>query len=104
MKGMNHVWLAGNIGGRIIFGRTRDDDLACSFSVASDHGGGTTWARVNAYGTVAAQCQGRAEKGVYVMVRGELMNRHGQFGELTEIRALDVVFLPAPTPSQGDIE
>lgn len=93
MRGHNAVWLSGNVGAKIVKSHTKDNRTACSFSVASEgdkHR--TTWVRVNVYDGLAEYCQDRLHKGVYCAVVGELMNRDGQYGELTEIRARDVIF------------
>ena len=38
-------------------------------------------------------CKSKLTKGRYVIVEGELMNREGQYGELTEVRAREVLFV-----------
>ncbi len=92
MSCRNFVALAGNVGGKIVFGKTRYEDPACSFSVSTEDGSGRTiWVRVNAYSDLAIYCQDKIEKGIFVSVFGELMNRDGKCGELTEIRATDIV-------------
>lgn len=93
MRGFNQVWLSGNVGGKFVFGQTRDNNPACSFSVAAeDLSRGTTWVRVNVYGNLALKCQQKLGRGAYVSLVGELMNRDGKFGELTEVRAKDIHF------------
>ena len=97
MRGHNQVWVSGNVGGNIVSGKTKDSDPACSFSVAVDDGfRDTTWARVNAYGKMAMVCEKRLDKGIYVSVVGELMNRKGRHGELLEVRALNILFFSGP--------
>lgn len=92
MLGHNQVWLSGNVGGSVKQGKTRDDSLACSFSLASEAmGRGTTWVRVNAYGDIALDCIDSLDKGAYCSVIGELMNREGRHGEITEVRAISVI-------------
>ena len=44
---------------------------------------------------MARQCNDEAQKGYYCIVIGELMNRSGKFGKLTEIRAKTVEFIPS---------
>jgi len=96
MKGHNQVWLSGYVGGKILFSNTRSGEPAFSFGIsAADSGKNVTWVRVNAYGQIAVDCKDTLTKGVYCQVLGELMNRSGKFGELTEVRAKDVVFYPA---------
>lgn len=93
MRGVNQVWLSGNVGGKIVTGVTRDGNPCCSFSVAAEDGQrSATWVRANVYGPLAVKVQNRLQKGMYVSIVGELMNRDGKFGELTEVRAKDVVF------------
>ena len=92
MLGHNQVWLSGNVGGNVKQGKTRDASLACSFSLASEaNGRGTTWVRVNAYGDIALDCIDSLDKGAYCSVIGELMNREGRHGEITEVRAISVI-------------
>lgn len=96
MKGINSVIISGNVGDRITIGKTGRGDSACSFSVASDAAPvpTATWVRVSVYGDELVQvCRAHLVKGVYVLVEGELMNRAGRFGELTEVRARRVVFV-----------
>ena len=93
MIGHNRVWLSGNVGGSLKEGKTRDDSLACSFSLASEASvhGNTTWVRVNAYGDVAEHCIDGLDKGSYCSIVGELMNREGKHGEIMEVRALEII-------------
>lgn len=93
MRGHNEVWISGNVGGKIVVSKTRDDREACSFQLASENSKSrTTWVRINVYDGLAENCKNRLRKGIYCTVLGELMNREGQYGELTEIRARDVIF------------
>lgn len=97
MRGINKVWVAGNVSGSIIFSETDSGDQTCSFQLASDRVAKestlTTWVKVNAYlpGLVEA-CRAYLVKGGYVSVIGELMNRDGPNGKLTEVRARELVF------------
>lgn len=94
MGGTNQVLISGYVESRIESGNTRDGGDACSFSVASgDSGQKITRVRVNAYGPVAQQCEQESRVGAYCVITGELMNRPGKFGKLTEIRAKKVEFL-----------
>lgn len=105
MKGHNRVWLSGNVGGKIVDGVTGDKNPACSFSIASEAPGrGTTWARINVYGPLALQCKTRLRRGCYISVEGELMNRDGHFGELTEVRAKEIIFYPSFAVEQESTE
>jgi len=93
MSGHNQVLISGYVEGRLVSGTTGDGGEACSFSVASiDAGQKTTRVRVNAYGPVAEQCEQESYAGSYCVIAGELMNRPGKFGKLTEIRAKKVEF------------
>ncbi|HLG36939.1 MAG TPA: single-stranded DNA-binding protein [Nitrososphaera sp.] len=105
MKGINQVWVSGNVGAKIVSGVTRDNDPACSFSVAvDDRNRGVTWVRVNAYGGTASYCLERLRKGCYVSVVGELMNRDGKYGELIEVRGKDIVFIDSLPRESKEIE
>jgi len=93
MKGHNLVILSGNVSGHIVAGTTNDNEHAFSFSVSAEDGGRFgALVRVNVYGGLALKCKDRVSKGLYVSIIGELMNRRGKFGELTEVRAKDVLF------------
>jgi single stranded DNA-binding protein len=99
VRGLNHVVLAGNVSGSISFGNLPNGAAVVSFLLASDRatpGGGavTAWVKVNVYreGLVNI-CDQRLEKGAYVLVEGELMNRDGVHGQLTEVRAREIIFL-----------
>ena len=103
MRGTNVVVVSGNIGGKIVKGETKDNRSACSFSIASEgEKQRTTWVRINAYDRVADYCKDVMDKGVYCSVVGELMNRDGQFGELTEVRAKEVIFFKSRKDMEDD--
>jgi single-stranded DNA-binding protein len=54
----------------------------------------TVWVKVNVYiEPLVKACRAKLTKGGYVIVAGELMNRDGRHGELTEVRAREIVFL-----------
>lgn len=92
-SGHNQVLISGHVDGQVLSGTTGDGEEACSFSVASgDSGQKATHVRVNAYGPIAEQCARESSVGAYCLVIGELMNRPGKFGKLTEIRAKKVEF------------
>jgi|SRR5580704_6049594 single-stranded DNA-binding protein len=102
MRGHNEVWISGNIGGKIVKSQTRDGRSACSFAVASEgEKHRLTWVRVNVYDRLADYCKEVLDKGLYCSVVGELMNRDGQHGELTEVRARNIIFL-RPNQSLND--
>ena len=106
MKGINSVHLSGNVLGNIEYGRVSKGGEACSFSVASDrhsaNGVVTAFVKVNVYvdGLVRI-CRAKLAKGIYVLVQGELMNREGQHGDLTEVRAREIIFLPRGEDAGG---
>jgi single-stranded DNA-binding protein len=103
MRGINKVFVTGNASGKISYHATSSGVPACSFSIACDRRSQegppvTAWVRVNAYGRgLVNVCRSLFAKGVYVIVEGELMNREGQLGDITEVRAREVVFV-APVP------
>ena len=102
MRGHNQVWVSGYVEGKILSSTTRDGGPAFSFSVSSeDSGQNLTRVRINAYGPIARQCDDEAVRGAYCHVVGELMNRSGKFGKLTEIRAKKVDFFSATDDDEG---
>ena len=100
MRGINRVIISGNVGAQIAFAGTGSGVAACSFFIASDrHSSGgaviSAWVKINVYGDNFVRiCRSRLQKGCYVLVEGELMNRDGQLGELVEVRAREILFLP----------
>lgn len=100
MKGINKVIISGNVLANIEFGAVPNGAEAASFQVASDrYGSGgivTAYVKVNVYGDdLVKSCRAKLVKGVYVLVEGELMNRHGQHGDnMIEVRAKEIIFLP----------
>jgi single-stranded DNA-binding protein len=100
MRGVNRVVISGNCQGRVNFSPTDGKGTpACSFYLTSDrHSHGDVVSvnvKINAYGDgLVRACRARLTKGLYVLVEGELMNRDGQIGELTEVRAREIIFIP----------
>lgn len=100
-RGVNEVTIAGNVSGPIKYGETGGGDAACSFVLAIDKGtANTTWVRINVYNGLVKVCEAKLEKGQYVIVAGELMNRQRRVTtnvdenqQLTEVRAIDLVFV-----------
>jgi single-stranded DNA-binding protein len=93
---INHVSISGNVG-RVTFSTTGSGDPVCTFMLASDRRARdktiTAWVKVNVYNkALVAICEERVKKGIEIVVSGELMNRSGQMGELTEVRAKHVIF------------
>lgn len=103
MRGHNQVWLSGYAGGKIVAGRTGGGNQAFSFVISSeDSGKNSIRVRVNAYGAIAHKCTQELSRGVYCFVLGELMNRSGKYGELTEIRVKKIDIFPSiPTEKGG---
>jgi single-stranded DNA-binding protein len=98
MRGVNRVIISGNVSGNIHYGSTGQGSSALSFSLASDRkvNGSTitAWVKVNVYlDPLVRICKARLDKGGYILVEGELMNRDGVHGELTEVRAREIIFL-----------
>ena len=114
MRGINRVIFSGNVTGKIDFSTTDRGHDVCTFIIASDRSssGGTltAYAKVNIYmETLVAACRAKLEKGCYVLVEGELMNRNSPAGRMTEIRAWELLFLgpePVSAPAKGapDVE
>lgn len=99
MRCVNKVLVSGRVSGKIAFKKTNNGSSACSFPMTSVRQGmgGSVLARtkINCYGEgLVDVCKARLEEGLYVLIEGELMNREGQFGELTEVRAKEIVFFP----------
>lgn len=86
-NGRNLVWLSGRVGGKMVSSQTRSGEAAFSFSLSP---GGGLRVRINLYGELAQWCDEELEKGSFCQVVGELMNRSGKYGELTEVRAKDI--------------
>jgi len=98
MLGINKVILSGNVSREIYKNELTDGSDAVSFTMVSDRraGGKVISARVkvNVYiDALVALCDQKLMRGGYVLVEGELMNRNGHYGKLTEVRAQEIVFL-----------
>jgi single-strand DNA-binding protein len=108
MRGLNKVIISGNVSGDINFSELPSGDPALSFSLASDRRAGdggqvTVWARVNVYiAPLIDICRKRLKKGGYVLIDGELMNREGVHGKLTEVRAREIIFFDTGAFHRGD--
>ena len=99
VRGINRVTISGNVKEKMSFSSTANNTPACTFTLASDRhsssGIVTAFIKVNAYGDgLVSACRAKLAKGVYVIVDGELMCRDGQLGDLVEVRAREVIFLP----------
>ena len=98
MRGLNRVTLTGHVQDKINYGATGDQSPACSFTVVSSRTGQgrqtvTAFVKVNVYGEgLVGVCRARLRKGVYILIEGELMNRDGVHGNLTEVRARELIF------------
>lgn len=109
MRGLNRVFIAGHVTDRITFSKTHVQGAdACTFIIESERptnrGSLTVCVKINVYidGLVEA-CRGKLEKGCYVLVEGELMNRDSPVGRATEIRAWELSFFGPPQPIRGGI-
>ena len=107
MRGLNKTIISGNVSGDINFSELPNRDPALSFSLASDRRAGdggqvTVWVRVYVYIIPLIDiCRKRLKKGGYVLIDGELMNREGVHGKLTEIRAREIIFFDAGSSHNG---
>lgn len=102
MRGINKTFTSGNVSREINYGTMPDGTPVLSFTMASDRvANGTTitvWAKINVYiGSLVEQCRTHLSCGGYVIVYGELMNREGRHGKLTEVRAKEIVFVKEGT-------
>jgi len=105
-RGINSWDGSGVVAGDVSFGSTKSDDLACNFRIviegAHNH---VSYFRVNAYGQNAKFCQMRGlQKGDYVVICGELMNRAGREEILTEIRCKSIVIISMERKNDGSQE
>lgn len=103
MRGLNRVIISGHVQERITYGTTGSDTTACSFTIASSRSGQgrnvVAYVKINVYGDgIVRLCRARLRGGGYVMVEGELMNRDGVLGDLTEVRARELIFVPDEDP------
>ncbi len=98
MRCLNRVIISGEVLERIVFANTTTGAPACGFLLAStsyrpNKRKTTVRAKINVYGDgLVDLCRQYLVKGLYLVVEGELMNRDGQYGDLTEIRALQLIF------------
>jgi len=95
-RAINKVLISGNVT-RLDFAHLPGGKDCCTFTLASDRHSRdqviTAFVKVNVYGSgLVRTCRGKLVKGGYVFVEGELMNRDGLHGELTEVRAQQVIF------------
>ena len=100
MRGINKVIIAGNVANDARYQETGSGVPCATFKVACDRRGAnkgeliTSWIKVNVYGEGMVElCHSRLYKGGYLIVEGELMNRDGAAGEVTEVRAKEMVFI-----------
>jgi single-stranded DNA-binding protein len=106
VRGINRVIISGNLSSRITYAKTGNGSEVCTFTLASDRPGSngvvvSAYIKCNVYSQgLVDVCRRKLAKGSYVIVEGELMNRDGQIGELTEVRARDVIFV-VTTPEGG---
>ena len=106
MRGMNKVILSGNVTGNINYAQTDNGTGVCTFIMASDrYATGnvvTAYIKVNVYieGLVNL-CRNRLDKGCYLLVEGELMNRNSPIGRVVEVRAHELIFVSEKGGSDG---
>jgi len=98
-RGINRVVISGNCSDSARFHTTGNGAKCATFKLASDRRGikpgeiVTAWVKINVYNEALVDiCQSRLAKGAYVIVEGELMNREGVQGEVTEVRAKEIIF------------
>ena len=106
MRGLNRILFAGHVADRINYGQTNRGANVCTFVLASERalsrGTMTTCVKINVYiEALVEACQGKLEKGSYVVVEGELMNRDSPTGRVTEVRAWELSFFGPPQPISG---
>lgn len=107
MRGINRVILSGNATSSINYSTTGSGSPVCTFVVASSRPGAngstvSSYVKINAYSNgLVDLCRSRLRQGSYIIVEGELMNRDGKLGELTEVRARDLVFV---ADSKSDLQ
>jgi single-stranded DNA-binding protein len=94
-RGINHIWLSGNVSGTPVYGTTHSGSECCSFVLVCDRpgSGGVTvkcFVNVNVYAGLVDICRKKLAKGVYVQVVGELMDRED--GRGSDARAKEIVF------------
>ena len=100
MRGTNAWHGSGNVASDVSYGHTGKGEPACNFRIAVEQAHKQlTFLRVNVYGGNVEVCRLRGlQKGDYVLVQGELMNRsgHGQSNDtLTEVRCQEIVIFGA---------
>lgn len=98
MRGLNKVVLSGNVTGTINYAKTDHGTDVCTFVLASDrYASGsvvTAYIKVNVYiDGLVGLCRNRLEKGCYLLVEGELMNRNSPIGKVVEVRAHELIFI-----------
>jgi single-stranded DNA-binding protein len=98
-RGLNEVIVSGNCSDSAQYHTTDNGTPCATFKLASDRKGAnkgeimTTWVKINVYNEPLVKlCESRLQKGVYVIVKGELMNRKGIHGEVIEVRARELIF------------
>lgn len=97
--GINKVLFSGAVIDGARFHETSGGTKCATFKLSSDRRGAipgevvTAWVKVNIYSEpLVAICRTRVTRGAYVIVEGELMNRGSAQGEVTEVRAKELIF------------
>ena len=98
MRGVNLVTISGNVTADINFASLPGGEDAVSFMIVSDRRSEgvkvSAKVKINVYiEQLIGICKPRLVRGIYVIVVGELMNRDGNHGKLTEVRAREIIFL-----------
>jgi single-stranded DNA-binding protein len=95
VESVNVVIISGNVA-QIQQGSTATSKAAAlSVLIAMDcRNDETIWVRANAYGGIAKKCEDKINKGDYVFIEGELMERKKSDSEITflEVRIKKIVF------------
>jgi single-strand DNA-binding protein len=113
MRGVNKVFLLGNLGGDVEMRYGKDGQPIARFSVATGHARKnedgtwderTDWHKVKAFGPLAERCSQRLSKGSPVLVDGRLSphsyeDEAGVRRKIVDVVAWDVVFLHRRQPS-----
>ncbi len=109
MRGINGVFLGGNVATAVQFGTTTEGHPCCGFSIVVERDRAesrepvTTVVRVNVFVAALVQvCRQHVRKGVYVTVQGELMNRVVDGTNLLEVRAREVIVMTRFSGTSAD--
>lgn len=100
MRGINGVFLGGNVATDVQYGTTAQGLSCCGFAIVVERDRVessepvTAVVRINVFvGALVQVCRQHVRKGVYVTVHGELMNRVVAGTNLLEVRAREVIVM-----------